>query len=80
MLDDGPGIADEDADRIFDKYYRGPNALQKPGTGLGLFLSSRIITLHDGTIDIANRNQMKNSPQFADTGAIVRIALPIFHR
>lgn len=80
VLDDGPGIADEDADRIFDKYYRGPNALQKPGTGLGLFLSSRIITLHDGTIDIANRNQMKNSPQFADTGAIVRIALPIFHR
>lgn len=79
VLDDGPGIEAEDADRIFDKYYRGPNALQKPGTGLGLFLSSRIITLHDGTIDIANRNKMKNTPQFARAGAIVRIALPIFH-
>jgi signal transduction histidine kinase len=51
VLDDGPGIGAEDADRLFDLYYRAPGtAVRAPGAGIGLFVCRRIVSALGGTI------------------------------
>jgi signal transduction histidine kinase len=55
VADDGPGLAAEDIDLIFEKFGRGPSAAahQTSGAGLGLYLSRQIMRAHgsDLTID-----------------------------
>jgi len=50
VQDHGPGIADEERTRIFDKFYRGNTAGKTGGTGLGLAISRGIIEAHQGQI------------------------------
>ena len=52
--DTGPGIADEDLPRIFDRFYRGSSARIEPGdgVGLGLAIARRIVELHGGSIGV----------------------------
>jgi signal transduction histidine kinase len=40
--DDGPGVAPEDREAIFDRFYRGREASGTPGTGLGLYVSREV--------------------------------------
>jgi signal transduction histidine kinase len=49
VSDDGPGISKEDAERVFDRYWRSPDA-SHPGTGLGLAIARRIVDAHGGRI------------------------------
>lgn len=51
VADDGPGIADDDQARVFERFARGRGAAG-PGTGLGLALSREIAERHGGTLDI----------------------------
>jgi signal transduction histidine kinase len=46
----GPGISQEESDKIFNPFYRGRNRRSEKGFGIGLPLVSRIIHLHKGTI------------------------------
>jgi signal transduction histidine kinase len=48
--DDGPGLPDPDAP-IFDPFF----STKPSGTGLGLAIVHRIITDHEGTIDVDSR-------------------------
>jgi PAS domain S-box-containing protein len=51
VLDDGPGIDADTADRLFDLYYRAPAAAMKAtGAGIGLFVCRRIVDALGGTI------------------------------
>ena len=51
VLDDGPGLDGETADRLFDLYYRAPGAATvAQGAGIGLFVCRRIVTSLGGTI------------------------------
>lgn len=52
VKDTGIGISNEDAPRIFDKFFRAENARKKEemGTGLGLFTAKSIIERHGGTM------------------------------
>jgi two-component system sensor histidine kinase MprB len=48
VLDRGPGIAATDLDRIFDRFYRAPEARSLPGSGLGLSIVREVALAHGG--------------------------------
>ena len=49
--DDGPGIAEEELDHVFDRFYRGRGTRgSKSGTGLGLSIARDLATLMGGTL------------------------------
>jgi signal transduction histidine kinase len=50
----GPGIAPEDREHLFEKFYRGGNALTRRdgGSGLGLAIVKSLVDLHHGTIAV----------------------------
>jgi PAS domain S-box-containing protein len=51
IRDDGPGFPKEEADRLFDLYYRSPStATSASGAGIGLFVCARLIRAMGGTI------------------------------
>ena len=52
VLDTGIGIASEDQERIFDRFYRGANARFREGTGLGLAIARHIAEQHGGAITV----------------------------
>jgi signal transduction histidine kinase len=72
VVDDGPGIAVEDLEYLFEPFYRGRsgNSSRRQGTGLGLPISAQIAELLGGSLAIAN------SP---DPGAIARLIIPFDH-
>ncbi len=48
VLDRGPGIADGDLVRVFDRFYRAADARCLPGSGLGLSIVREVATAHGG--------------------------------
>jgi NtrC-family two-component system sensor histidine kinase KinB len=53
VLDEGPGVAEDHQDRVFDRFYRVPNQPKK-GAGLGLSIAREIVLTHGGRIGIRN--------------------------
>jgi two-component system sensor histidine kinase MprB len=66
VADHGPGIADEDLPRVFDRFYRAATARSKPGAGLGLAIVREAAEAHGGTA----------SAESTSAGARFRLALP----
>jgi two-component system, OmpR family, sensor histidine kinase MprB len=66
VQDHGPGIAEEDLPRVFDRFYRAAAARSKPGAGLGLAIVREAAEAHGGTAT-AETNA---------SGARFRLALP----
>ena len=56
----GNTIKTEDLGHIFDKYYSTAKKFRKVGTGLGLYLSNKIINAHGGEI-FASSDSEENS-------------------
>lgn len=56
VSDTGIGIAQEDQKKIFNEFYRTPEArkMEKSGTGLGLNLVREIVEKHGGTIAVVS--------------------------
>jgi len=54
VRDNGPGIAPEEQEQLFQRFYRGEAARvsKAPGTGLGLAISQGIVNLHHGRITL----------------------------
>jgi len=65
VQDDGPGFPAQDAERLFDKFYRAAGG---PGAGLGLAIARAIVTAHGGRIWAESRTP---------TGAAFRFTLPL---
>ena len=51
IADNGPGIAPEERERVFDRFYRALGT-KTSGTGLGLAIVKRIVDIHRGKITI----------------------------
>jgi signal transduction histidine kinase len=53
VSDDGPGIAPEDQERIFERFYRGTRSGSSlPGSGLGLAIARGLVELHGGRLSV----------------------------
>jgi signal transduction histidine kinase len=48
VSDDGPGVADAELGRLFDRFYRLERSRSTPGSGLGLALVQAVARLHRG--------------------------------
>lgn len=57
VVDHGPGIPDEELDRVFTPFYRSGDALSRKveGTGLGLGIARDIVHGHGGHLTLRNR-------------------------
>lgn len=52
--DDGPGVPEEEVERIFERRFRGKGSGMEPGTGLGLAITRRVLELHGASISVVN--------------------------
>ncbi len=68
IADTGPGIPASELADVWVELFRGENAHQIPGSGLGLALVHAIVARHHGSASIRSRT---------DQGTVVAITLPI---
>jgi signal transduction histidine kinase len=52
IMDQGPGIAEDDMERLFAPFF----STKKQGSGLGLTFARKIIELHHGTLIAINNS------------------------
>ncbi|MDP1830582.1 MAG: HAMP domain-containing sensor histidine kinase [Geothrix sp.] len=67
VRDQGPGIAEAEQGRIFERFYRAQAAQAKPGTGLGLAIVKHLCRLMGGEVTVESR---------PGEGATFRVMLP----
>ncbi len=69
VTDDGPGIAEHEREKVFEKFYRGQHASKSDGgVGLGLTICRAIIRAHGGKIGVKERS---------GGGTLVEFTVPI---
>lgn len=54
--DHGVGLDPELGERVFERFFQGPNAISAGSLGLGLFISRKIIQEHNGKIKFRSYN------------------------
>jgi two-component system OmpR family sensor kinase len=77
VADQGPGLTPEQAQRVFERFYRVDSARSRPtgagrpgggGSGLGLAIVAALVAAHDGTVDVVST---------PGQGATFRVWLPL---
>jgi len=93
IIDAGPGLTEEQAERVFERFYRvdkartrqaavtGATGLPHSGTGLGLAIVAAIVGAHGGAVSIDSVSSQPDGtgapPGAARQGAIFRVRLPL---
>ena len=75
VVDEGPGIAEDERERLFERFARGRQAGPGEGFGVGLSLARWIIGCHSGAIEIESpaRAPVGEAPAGPGTAVIVRL-------
>ena len=70
VVDEGPGIAPEEREAVFEPFFQGSTPYQGPvkGTGLGLAIVKEFVAAHRGRVEIVDDGT---------TGAHIRVSLPL---
>jgi two-component system, OmpR family, sensor kinase len=68
VTDHGPGLTREQAERVFERFYRADQARTSGGSGLGLAIVASLVAAHGGAVWV------QSAP---GAGATFRIALPL---
>ena len=55
VTDTGRGIAAERQAQIFGRFYREPEVHERPGIGIGLYLTRKIMEAQDGYVDVVSK-------------------------
>lgn len=74
VSDTGTGIAPEDIDKIFDRFYQGSSPMKYPvsgtaGSGIGLYLCHSLVDIHGGRISVRNNH--------GGRGCTFRVVVPL---
>jgi len=76
VADSGCGVAPEDCERIFDRFYRAPGS-PDGGSGIGLSLVARIAQTHGARIECGpGLERGSDDPRGAGRGFEVRVRFP----
>jgi PAS domain S-box-containing protein len=67
VKDEGIGISDEDQEHLFSSFFRGKNAINIQGTGLGLHIVQRYLDLMGGNVELKSK---------LGEGTIITITIP----
>jgi two-component system, OmpR family, sensor kinase len=70
VTDEGAGLTPEQADRAFDRFYRGDPSRSRDagGSGLGLSIVAAVAAAHGGDVSVRSSN---------GSGATFRVRLPL---
>jgi two-component system, OmpR family, sensor histidine kinase KdpD len=69
VSDHGPGVAEKDRNRVFDKFFRARHHKDKmPGSGMGLAIAREVVQAHKGDIWVEAR---------PGGGAVFSVSLPV---
>ena len=68
VTDTGCGIADDDLQTIFERFYQGNNSSNKVGSGIGLHLVKEYVELHQGNISVSSKT---------NEGSIFTVFIPV---
>ena len=72
IADNGNGIAEEEMEHLFTRYYRGTNTNeQHQGSGLGMAIARQIMEAHQGVLEV--KSQLGH-------GTMVSVRFPVFRR
>jgi two-component system OmpR family sensor kinase len=67
VVDSGPGMTPDEADKAFDRFWRADASRTRSGTGLGLAIVAGIVEAHHGTVTLDSGR---------DRGTTVTVRLP----
>jgi PAS domain S-box-containing protein len=68
VKDEGMGISDEDQQHLFSSFFRGKNAINIQGTGLGLHIVKRYLDLLHGEVELSSE---------LDKGTTITFTIPV---
>jgi signal transduction histidine kinase len=70
VTDTGPGVPEEDRDRVIERFVRLENSRNQPGAGLGLSLVGAVAEAHGGRLELA-----EGPGKVGEMGPGLRVAL-----
>jgi two-component system OmpR family sensor kinase len=68
VRDEGPGLAPADLEHAFERFWRAPDASDRPGSGLGLAIVRATAERHGGTVTVAGSTMAINLPAATPLG------------
>ena len=80
VQDNGPGIPNEEHDRIFDRFYQSESSMlagSGVGTGIGLALVKDLVELHAGYVRASHATTSQSQTEPKHIGAMFSVYLPL---